>query len=342
MSKQLMNRLHELMVFRGNMSKPVLFVTNDDGIEAPGIQSLIKELNSRGYPLFVLAPSKEQSATGMKISVRQKLRVVNRQDIADKLQSNIEIPLKMYSLDGSPCDTMIVSLDKGLRHIIPNIAPSLVVSGVNLGPNMSQDSYHSGTMGAAREAGLYGMPAIASSLTSFEEDGMEKAVDATVEVIEQSLKIIPEIPANLRRPSVDITASHLSRWPKFDAKKDWKDNPIEALKNAFFSGEMMLNINTPPDWDGQFSTTRLGMRWYRDAISFETTSHDEQTATFTIGAASIDHTPVENSDCDVVMERKSSISCLPNWPQTHPLALDDELLAWNLKNSDGKFPVWMN
>ena len=70
---------------------------------------------------------------------------------------------------------MIVALDGGLERVVPGLTPKMVLSGVNLGPNMSQDSYHSGTMGAAREAGLYGMPAIASSFTSFEVEGMEKA-----------------------------------------------------------------------------------------------------------------------------------------------------------------------
>ena len=68
MNKLLMNRLHELMVPRSYMSKPTLFITNDDGIEAPGIQELVRQLNLEGYPLFVLAPSTEQSATGMRIS----------------------------------------------------------------------------------------------------------------------------------------------------------------------------------------------------------------------------------------------------------------------------------
>ena len=102
MNKIVMNRLHELMVPPSGMSKPALFITNDDGIEAPGIQELIRQLNIEGFPLFVLAPSTEQSATGMRISVRKKLKVKNRQDIADKLQSDEKIPLKMYSLDGSP------------------------------------------------------------------------------------------------------------------------------------------------------------------------------------------------------------------------------------------------
>ena len=56
---------------------------------------------------------------------------------------------------------MIVALDGGINHLVPGVHPQMVVSGVNLGPNLSQDSYHSGTMGAAREAGLYGVPAIA-------------------------------------------------------------------------------------------------------------------------------------------------------------------------------------
>ena len=92
------------------MGKPVLFVTNDDGIEAPGIQALISELNIQGFPLFVLAPSTEQSATGMRISVRKKLKVTNRQDIADRLQSNQNVPLKMYSLEGSPCDLSLIHI----------------------------------------------------------------------------------------------------------------------------------------------------------------------------------------------------------------------------------------
>ena len=57
------------------MAKPTLFVTNDDGVDAPGIQQLIRELNIQGFPVVVLAPSTEQSATGMRISVRKKLKV---------------------------------------------------------------------------------------------------------------------------------------------------------------------------------------------------------------------------------------------------------------------------
>ena len=91
-----------------------------------------------------------------------------RSDLVDAWSLNPEhAPVHLFELDGTPCDTVIVAMDGGLEHLVPSLKPQLVVSGVNLGPNLSQDSYHSGTMGAAREAGLYGMPAIASSFTSF-------------------------------------------------------------------------------------------------------------------------------------------------------------------------------
>ncbi len=317
-----------------------LLLTNDDGIEAVGMKLLVEALNDRGHKVVVFAPSNNQSATGMRINLMTPLNWRFRNDLKSQWNVNDE-NLHLIELDGTPCDTMIVALDKGLQHILPEVIPRLVISGVNLGPNMSQDSYHSGTMGAAREAGLYGMPAIASSLTSFDDEGMQKAVDATVQLIERAIEILPMVPENLRRPSVDISKPHVSRWPIIEDKPAWSDNPIEALRTAFRNGELMLNINTPPTWNGEFQTTRLGMRWYRDAISFAENTDNENTATFTIGAASIDHTPVESSDCDAVMMDKSSISCLPTWPQTHPLAIDDRLLTWCLQSGEENYPIWL-
>tara|TARA_B100000945_G_scaffold310018_1_gene301477 strand:- start:837 stop:1823 length:987 start_codon:yes stop_codon:yes gene_type:complete len=317
-----------------------LLLTNDDGIEAVGMKLLVEALNDRGHKVVVFAPSNNQSATGMRINLMTPLNWRFRNDLKSQWNVNDEY-LHLIELDGTPCDTMIVALDKGLQHILPEVIPRLVISGVNLGPNMSQDSYHSGTMGAAREAGLYGMPAIASSLTSFDDEGMQKAVDATVQLIERAIEILPMVPENLRRPSVDISKPHVSRWPIIEDKPAWSDNPIEALRTAFRNGELMLNINTPPTWNGEFQTTRLGMRWYRDAISFAENADNENTATFTIGAASIDHTPVESSDCDAVMMDKSSISCLPTWPQTHPLAIDDRLLTWCLQSGEENYPIWL-
>ncbi|MDP6235374.1 MAG: 5'/3'-nucleotidase SurE [Candidatus Poseidoniaceae archaeon] len=317
-----------------------ILLTNDDGIEAPGFRLLVQALNTAGHQIVAFAPHANNSAAGMRINLGTPMELRERKDLVESWGLDEKVNAKLFELEGTPCDTMIVALDGGLEHAVPGIRPRLVVSGVNLGPNMSQDSYHSGTMGAAREAGLYGMPAIASSYTSFDEDGMEVAIQATVELVELALSVLPNEPMNLRRPSVDLSEPHVSRWPVIPQIPAWNENPKSALRTAFIQGEMMLNLNVPPGWNGKASTTRLGMRWYRDAITFNSTENDE-TATFTIGAASIDHTPVLQSDCDTVGQGKASVTCLPVWPQTHPLALDDQLLTWALEASEGGYPAWL-
>jgi len=318
-----------------------ILLTNDDGIEAPGFRLLVQALNKAGHSVVAFAPHENNSAAGMRINLGTPMELRNRDDLLSEwgLDGGKDKTL-LFELEGTPCDTMIVALDGGLEHAVPGIRPRLVVSGVNLGPNMSQDSYHSGTMGAAREAGLYGMPAIASSFTSFEREGMEDAVEATVQLIEVALGILPVEPVNLRRPKVDLSATHLTRWPEIPEHPAWESDPKSALRVAFQQGELMLNLNVPPGWNGEVSTTRLGMRWYRDAVSFSSIESDE-AATFTIGAASIDHSIVAQSDCDTVAKGMASVSCLPVWPQTHPLALDDTLLTWALESCEGGYPAWL-
>ena len=143
-----------------------LLLTNDDGIEAVGLETLVKALHDEGYPVAVLAPSGNHSATGMRINLMKPMAYRPRDDLVERWGLNPHTtPVHLFELDGTPCDTMIVALDGGLNHLVPGVHPQMVVSGVNLGPNLSQDSYHSGTMGAAREAGLYGVPAIAASFT---------------------------------------------------------------------------------------------------------------------------------------------------------------------------------
>jgi 5'/3'-nucleotidase SurE len=140
-----------------------LLLTNDDGIEAPGFELLVKALHKEGYPIVVLAPSSNHSATGMRINLMTPMNLRSRDDLVTTWSIDAHTtPIHLFELDGTPCDTMIVALDGGLEHLVPGVRPQMVVSGVNLGPNLSQDAYHSGTMGAAREAGLYGVPAIAA------------------------------------------------------------------------------------------------------------------------------------------------------------------------------------
>jgi len=319
-----------------------LLLTNDDGIEAPGFRLLVKALHAAGYPLVVLAPKSNHSATGMRIKLMEPMRLRPRQDLAPAWDLDEHAcPVHLFELDGTPCDTMIVALDGGLNHLVPGVVPQMVVSGVNLGPNLSQDSYHSGTMGAAREAGLYGVPAIATSFTSFEVDGMEQAVEATLEAVAKAARILPRKAMNLGRPQGSMDTGYFAAWPDQTNRERWLENPEQALLNAFSNGDLMLNINTPPDWNGDWETTRLGVRWYRNAVHFAGKDNDE-TATFTIGAASVDHSPVQQGDCDAVAVGKASLSCLAVWPQSHPFALDEDLLAYSLKKTIDGWPTWIS
>jgi broad specificity polyphosphatase/5'/3'-nucleotidase SurE len=319
------------------MSDSWLLLTNDDGIEARPLQMLIVALLARGHKVAVLAPSENHSATGMKLSLGKPLGVRERTDICSKLSTEKD-ELYMFELDGTPCDTVITALDGGLEKLMSDVEVKMVISGINIGPNLSQDTYHSGTIAAAREAGLYGMPALACSWSSFNEEGVEKAVEATIPIIEACLALLPDKPVNLRRPHVDVSSPHLSDWPN-ESQKAWLKEPVNALRTAFQHGELILNVNVPPEWNGKYATTRLGMRWYRGAVVLD---EDKETSTFTIGAASIDYDPVERGDCDADIAGFSSITCLPSWPVMHPLALDERLLAWCLENSQSGMPVWLH
>ena len=304
-----------------------ILLTNDDGIEADSLQDLVTALHEKGHGCIVFAPSENNSAVSMKISLGKPLTVTKREDPRENVHQ--------FSIGGTPCDCIIAALDGGLQKLVPGIMPKLVVSGINLGPNLSQDAYHSGTIAAAREAGMYGMPAIASSWSSFDPEGMEVAIDATIQLIEAALAVLPDEPANLNRPHVDVKAPHLTAWPN-QSSKPWMDDPISALRKSFAAGEMLLNLNVPRGWNGDFASTRLGMRWYRSAITF---SND--TSTFQLGAARIDVDAVDRGDVDSDVKGVASVTCMPSWPQTHPLEMDMQLLGWSLDNSTDGLPLWL-
>jgi 5'-nucleotidase len=319
-----------------------LLLTNDDGIEAEGFLLLVQALHREGHNIVVLAPSENHSAAGMRINLMKPMGLRERSDLVQAWDLNPEdAPVHLFELDGTPCDTVIVAMDGGLEHLVPSLKPQLVVSGVNLGPNLSQDSYHSGTMGAAREAGLYGMPAIASSFTSFDPEGMARSIEATVILVERAMEVLPRVAANAGRPHDAMDTNYFTSWPTTGNDEPWAQDPNKALLTAFKNGDLMLNLNVPPTWDGTWACTRLGVRWYRNAVRFEGAGKDE-VATFTIGASSVDHSEVLYGDCDAVEEDKASLSCLAVWPQSHPFAMDEDLLASVLMNSADGWPHWLS
>ena len=295
-----------------------ILLTNDDGVDARGIQLLAQALIELNYRIVILAPEENKSASGMSISLRKELRFTERRDISEKLRGAV-----VYSLSGNPSDCIIVGLSGALGDVITDGKPMLCVSGVNLGPNVSVDLLHSGTVGAAREAGLYGLPSISTSLTEFDDEKLEIAVEATTRLVDQVMKIIPKEATNLMRPEL----GNLRDEPSLE--------PIDRMKGAFFRGDVFLNLNTPADWNGEYKATKIGMRWYLNAL------HRANESAYSIDGVEIFNQPEGDCDVGAVLAGYSSLSICPTWPQTHPLCIDSELISENLILGESGLPKWI-
>jgi 5'-nucleotidase len=123
-----------------------ILISNDDGILAPGIKVLEKIARSITKDVWVVAPETEQSAAGHSLTIRRPLRVR-------------QVSRRRYAVDGTPTDAVLL----GINHVLKDKKPTLVLSGVNRGANLGEDVTYSGTVAAAMEATILGVPAIAFS-----------------------------------------------------------------------------------------------------------------------------------------------------------------------------------
>ena len=127
------------------MARPRILLSNDDGVEAPGILALAKALGDWA-DLWIVAPDRERSATSHSISLHKPLRIK-------------QLAPQRYCVDGTPTDCVYLAL----HHILPE-PPHMVISGINHGANVGNDVLYSGTISAAMEGALFGYPAMALSL----------------------------------------------------------------------------------------------------------------------------------------------------------------------------------
>ncbi len=308
------------------MDKPGLFLTNDDGVEAKGLQVLIKELHSIGYPIVVLAPANEQSCSGMRLTLDHNLGLQEREDIAESIRDSDGPPLRIFSLDGTPCDCAIVAIDGGLESWAPEIRPTLCISGINQGPNLSVDVLHSGTVSAAREAALYGMPSMAFSLATYEHSNFEESLPAMISIIEACTSKLPRTPCNLGRPE------GCNRIPEGANKNQFSFS-------AFANGDMILNVNSPRIWNGTIQTVSLGARWYRNAIDIRDIRKFD--VGFKVGSAKIVEEDIPETDCNAINSGSVSITPLSSWPINHPLGLDVETMRAATRADQTGLPEWL-
>ena len=124
---------------------PLILVTNDDGVRSPGLKALLDAVTGIG-DAYIIAPDRERSAVSHALTLHRPLKV---EELADRV----------YSINGTPTDCVAV----GINKILPD-RPVMVVSGINRGANLGDDITYSGTVSAAIESTIMGIPAFAVSL----------------------------------------------------------------------------------------------------------------------------------------------------------------------------------
>jgi 5'-nucleotidase len=127
--------------------KPLILLSNDDGVHSKGIRTLAKKLKHVGR-IVIVAPDQERSAASHALTLHRPLRV-------KKIAPNF------YAVDGTPADCINLAINEILRQ-----RPDLIVSGINRGANLGDDVHYSGTVSAALEGGLMGIPSIAISVAA--------------------------------------------------------------------------------------------------------------------------------------------------------------------------------
>lgn len=151
-----------------------ILLTNDDGVFAPGISVMANFLNKKNYNSFVVAPNRERSSVGHAITLHRPLRLWRVEN------GPYPVGYQTYACDGTPSDSVVLAVEE----LEPET--SLVVSGINRGPNVADDLTYSGTVSAAMEGVILGCPAIAVSLNSSRDDdeNYETAAHIVCKVIE--------------------------------------------------------------------------------------------------------------------------------------------------------------
>jgi len=173
--------------------KPIILVTNDDGITAPGIRNLVESVKDLGK-IIVVAPDKPQSGMGHAITIGQPLRLLKVQTF-DEIES--------YQCTGTPVDCVKLAVDKILHR-----KPDICLSGINHGANHSINVIYSGTMSAAVEAAIESIPSIGFSLLDYSIEADFTAARKYCRILVENMLKTPldkHIILNVNIPAVDGT-----------------------------------------------------------------------------------------------------------------------------------------
>jgi 5'-nucleotidase len=216
------------------MSKPLILITNDDGYNAKGINALVEAVSSMGE-IIVVAPDRPQSGMGHAITVNDPIRCYETDFFKD---------IKAYCCTGTPVDCVKMGL-----YLLKDRTPDLILSGINHGSNVSTNVLYSGTMAAAVEGALEGIPSIGFSLTTYSSNAdFLSSIKYIKQIIKKVISIgikkgtclnvnIPDVEENLIN-GIQICRQGRAFWDDtFDKRTDPLGKDYYWLTGSFSSKE---------------------------------------------------------------------------------------------------------
>ena len=217
-----------------------ILISNDDGIFALGVRTLADTLAQAGHQVTVVCPDRERSATGHGLTLHQPIR-------AKEVDSVFDDRVVAWSCSGTPADCVKFALSA-----VMETRPDLVYSGINHGPNLGTDVLYSGTVSAAMEGVLEGIPSVAFSLASFSAFEFQPAADFAVKLVQHLQSEYPKPPllsvnvppvASSAIVGVAVTRQGLRRYiEKFAQRFDPRGKSYYWLE-----GEIIEDIEQPED-----------------------------------------------------------------------------------------------
>ena len=216
-----------------------ILVTNDDGIFAPGLWTLVRELKNIAQ-VVVVAPDREQSATGTAITLRQPLRAQRMTPLVSEIET--------YSVEGTPADSVILALGKLVKGEI-----DMVVAGINQGANLGDDVLISGTVGAALQGYLRGFPALAISADPPDSLFLGNAAKLATLLVEKidSNSLPADIFLNVNLPPLPLTEikgvkiTHLAS----QSHTDTIDQRFDGKREYYWMVRQQINTNSDKHTD---------------------------------------------------------------------------------------------
>jgi len=215
------------------LNKPHVLLTNDDGYGAEGLRVLAETMEDFAT-VSVVAPFAEQSGTAQSLTLRRPIVVHPKQN-------------RHWAVEGTPADAVIVALHK----LLPE-RPDLVISGINHGANVGENVYYSGTVGAAREAALHHIPAVAMSLCAKKsEKHFAKAAQIARAAAEMILKegLPDQVLLNINVPEPWKGGVRFTRQSKKITRNQLTEGKDPKGRNYYWIFEQKIDKDIEPDTD---------------------------------------------------------------------------------------------